>query len=122
MPQPWGLDVGDLQIGRRKRLERVVLRHERGIQAVAGIAYAPSYPWQFATGAMPRASSDSLRTSRHLPKTCLSSWSSMAVKTTVRESELKAHCRAESLLAQSSSFSCHELQHSDSPATWYLMY
>ena len=31
------------------------------------------------------SSSDSSRTSRHLPKTCLSPWSSMAVKTTVRE-------------------------------------
>ena len=29
------------------------------------------------------------------------------------ESELKAHCRAESLLTQSSSFSCHEPQHSE---------
>ena len=36
----------------------VVLRHERGIQAVAGIVYAPSYPRQLVTGAMPRVDLD----------------------------------------------------------------
>ena len=50
LPQPWGLDVGDLQIGRRERLERVVLRHERCTQVVAGIVHAPSYPRHFVTG------------------------------------------------------------------------
>ena len=65
MPQPWGLDVGDLQIGRRKRPERVVLRHERGLQAVACIVDAPSCPRRFVTGVMPRADLDDA------PRRCL---------------------------------------------------